>query len=391
MKILYSAIDQEVPGTKGGSVHVAAVARGLARLGHDVHVLTGTGERTTPDAGVHWHAMTAPLGMPHLRLLRSSAVGRLAHVLRPDVVIERYHNFGGEGVMAARRTGALAVLEVNAPVIDHPGSLKRTLDRLLIAEPMRRWRDWQCRAADLVVTPYREILPSWLPPERIVELEWGADTDRFTPAARRADRIPRADGDTVAVFAGAFRAWHGAEHLVAAIARLRQEGRRDLKAVLIGEGPELARVRERARGIEGITFTGAIAHRDMPEWLASADVGAAPFDVERHAPLGLGFYWSPLKIFEYMASGLPVVAPAIDRLTRLVRHGEDGLLYHGPPDAGLAASLVELSDPARRRAMGAAARARAVEAFSWDAHCRQLAAAIRRALDLRAGAPQSTT
>ena len=39
MKILYAASDQTVPGTKGGSVHVAAVAEGLAALGHEVHVL----------------------------------------------------------------------------------------------------------------------------------------------------------------------------------------------------------------------------------------------------------------------------------------------------------------------------------------------------------------
>ena len=47
----------------------------------------------------------------------------------------------------------------------------------------------------------------------------------------------------------------------------------------------------------------------MPACLAAADIGVAPFDVAAHAPLALGFYWSPLKIFEYMAAGLPVVAP----------------------------------------------------------------------------------
>jgi hypothetical protein len=47
--------------------------------------------------------------------------------------------------------------------------------------------------------------------------------------------------------------------------------------------------------------------------LAHADIGVAPFDPIKHAPLRLGFYWSPLKIFEYMAVGLPVVAPAIHR------------------------------------------------------------------------------
>ena len=49
MKILYCAIDQTVPGTTGGSVHVTAVARGLAALGHDVHVLVTPGDGPAPD------------------------------------------------------------------------------------------------------------------------------------------------------------------------------------------------------------------------------------------------------------------------------------------------------------------------------------------------------
>ena len=80
--------------------------------------------------------------------------------------MERYYNFGGEGMVAAHRTDALAVLEVNAPVVDHPGSTKRLLDRALLAEPMRRWREWQCRAADLIVTPSAAIVPDFVGKER---------------------------------------------------------------------------------------------------------------------------------------------------------------------------------------------------------------------------------
>src|SRR6185503_17190370 len=68
------------------------------------------------------------------------------------LVMERYYNFGGEGVVAARRLGIPAVLEVNAPVIDYPGSTKARVDRALLVQPMRRWRDWICRHASLVVT-----------------------------------------------------------------------------------------------------------------------------------------------------------------------------------------------------------------------------------------------
>jgi len=52
MKILYSAIDQTVPGTKGGSTHVQAVAEGLAALGHEVTALVTPGAGTLPASPV---------------------------------------------------------------------------------------------------------------------------------------------------------------------------------------------------------------------------------------------------------------------------------------------------------------------------------------------------
>jgi glycosyltransferase involved in cell wall biosynthesis len=117
----------------------------------------------------------------------------------------------------------------------------------------------------------------------------------------------------------------------------------------------------------------------MPAALAAADVGVAPFDPSRHAALSLGFYWSPLKMFEYMAAGLPVVAPAIDRIPSLVQHGAEGILYDpGEPDS-LARSLTQLRDVDLRSRLGAAARMRAVRDYSWLAHCRALDNAFRGA------------
>jgi glycosyltransferase involved in cell wall biosynthesis len=390
VKILYSAIDQSVPGTKGGSVHVAAVAEGLAALGHEVTALITPGAGVPDRSTVRWMPMAPPLGSPRLRLAKTRAIARVARELKPDAIIERYHNFGGEAIRAARGVGAVAVLEVNAPVIDHRGSSKALLDRALLLEPMRRWRDHLCRLADVIVTPTADILPAWIPQERIRVLEWGADTDRFRPGV--ADRPPftRPAAATVAIFAGAFRAWHGAIHLVDAIKILRAGGRMDVGGVFVGDGPELPRVRTAASGIATIVIPGAVPHGDMPSALASADVGVAPFDIGAHAPLALGFYWSPLKLFEYMAAGLPVIAPAVARIPALVANGREGVLYD--PDDGrshaqaLADALLTLSDPALRRTMGAAARERAVREYSWAAHCRALEAAIadaRRARRVR--------
>jgi glycosyltransferase involved in cell wall biosynthesis len=384
MRILYCAIDQTVPGTKGGSVHVEAVARGLAALGHDVHVLVTPGQGAFVPGGVNWINMSPPLGSRHLRWMRSADVTEIARRIQPDAIIERYHNFGGEGIAAARDTGTLSVLEVNAPVIDYPGSPKAALDRALLIQPMRRWRERLCADADLIVTPAANILPRDTPRSKIVEVEWGADTDRFHPRASGPLRFQRPAG-TLALFAGAFRSWHGAVHLVRALRLLRQSGRTEISGVFIGDGPELARVRTEAEGLPGVVFTGALPHDDMPAQLAGADIGVAPFDIGAHQPLALGFYWSPLKIFEYMATGLPVVAPAVDRIPHLVRDQVEGLLYSPAGPEALAATLDRLRDGSLRQRLGEAARTRAVADFSWTAHCRALESAMRSA---RARTPQ---
>jgi glycosyltransferase involved in cell wall biosynthesis len=370
VRILYCALDQAVPGTKGGSVHVAAVAEGLAARGHTVDVLTQEGAGGFPSGAARWHRMGPPAGRPQLRMLRARAVRRFAEQLRPDVVMERYYNFGGEGVRAARATGVPAALEVNAPIVDSPGSTKQLIDRALLLEPMRRWREWQCRNASLIITPSRAIVPAWIPAERVLEIEWGADATRFTP---KPDRDTARDpAPVVAIFAGAFRSWHGAIHLVRAIATLRARRNDRLHAVLVGDGPELQTARDAAAGVTGITFTGAVPHDRMPGVLADADIGVAPFDVGAHGPLSIDFYWSPLKVFEYMAAGLPVVAPRITRLTHIVRDGGEGVLYDAREPEALANALERLMDSELRAQLGRAARERVVAKFSWAAHCEKL-------------------
>ena len=357
MRILYAAPDQPIPGTQGGSVHVTSVAEGLAARGHDVHVLAAPGEGGFPSGAVHWYDARPPMGIQKFRLLRSARVLTRARTVQPDVIIERYYNFGG--------------------------SPKQWVDRALVVQPMRRWRNWQCTHTDLIVTPLSDIVPESVPHERILEIEWGADTARFHPSAAGVIPFHREAGEIIVVFSGAFRAWHGAIHLVRAVAQLQASGRHDIKAVFIGDGPELERVRREASGLTGVIFTGSLPHNQMPACLAAADIGVAPFDVTAFGPLSLGFFWSPLKVFEYMAAGLPVVAPNIDRLSQLIEDGREGVLYDASEPTALAGALVELADSVNRQKLAVAARHRAVNHYGWDSHCRKLEQGIRSALNRR--------
>ena len=97
--------------------------------------------------------------------------------------------------------------------------------------------------------------------------------------------------------------------------------------MFVGAGPQLAEAQALAAGYPDITFRGALPYADMPAVIQSADIGIAPFDTSAHPALqAAGFYWSPLKIHEYMACGLAVITSAITPLDRIVRHQSEGLL-----------------------------------------------------------------
>jgi len=376
VRILYVASDQVVPGATGGSVHVLEVAAGLAARGHEVHAVVrrrpGQAAREDRD-GVAWHRIR---WFPPQRAFRWRArpcVEQIAADVGPEVVIERYYNFGGEGLAVARQRGLPSLLEVNAPIVDHPRSLKALIDRTLLAQPMRRYREGLCAQASALVSPLIEIVPEAARVKTEV-VTWGANVERFCPerrsaATRRELGVP--EGAMVVLFSGSFRPWHGVEILERAARALARRG--DVFFVLAGGpggGP--------GRGYRGLRL-GPVAYDRMPEITAAADVGVAPYDTRRLAQLRLGFFWSPLKIFEYMASALPTVTVPRVPLTEIVRDGREGLFFREGDGQDLARVLEHLADePALRERLGRAARERVVDRYSWSRHCEQLDGVIRR-------------
>jgi glycosyltransferase involved in cell wall biosynthesis len=388
VNILYVASGIPVPGTLGGSVHTLEVARGLAQRGHTVDVVACT----RPDV-FDVAALLRPISSRYdrfrlhhidvpktLALLSAPVIMRLARALKPDIIIERYYNFAGAGILAARRLGIPSILEVNALIVDPPVVLKRRLDDLL-GGPMRRWAVAQCRMADRIVTPLHTTVPPEIPRSRIVELPWGADVERFCIDRTQEGATPAVP---TVVFLGSFRAWHGVLDAVRAGGLLIEQGR-VCHFLFVGDGPQrAAAVRLAARWQGHFTFTGAVPYDDVPSLLARASIAVAPFDTAAHPALrAAGFFWSPLKVFEYMAAALPVVTIDIPPLNQIVRHGSEGLLYpEGDVDALAGAIAYLLDHPDDARAMGKRGRARVTAHFSWSRHCEALERVMEETLQV---------
>ncbi len=254
---------------------------------------------------------------------------------------------------------------------------------------MDRLADAACRNAAAVVALSEGMAETAVnrgaDPAAVSVVPNGADLDLFGPQVAPWRPPEARSGEALAVYAGAHGRANGLDLLLRAAAALRAEGA-PLRLLLVGEGSEKPRLAAgaAAAGLDNLSFLAPLPKPRLAALLAAAQIG-----VQCLAPVPEFAEWTaPNKLMDYLAAGLPVAAAADGRAARLLAEGPCGVATPPGDAQALAAALASLAaSPARRAALGAAARAQAVR--RWD---RRLLAArfcgvVERAAMARAAEP----
>jgi len=433
MKILYLCPDLGIPvlGRKGASVHVRELINAFARAGHRVTLAAQTLTKTLAEEPAKVRARViqvppAPAATTAAQLLKefngrigveNSLPGELRRILynkqlarglkrwfmrnRPAFIYERASLYATAGARLAEKFKVPHIVELNAPLALEQSAYRATGFGDLAAQAER----WTLTHADAVIVVSNElrnhVLALGVKRDKIHVMPNGVNPELFHPLRQRGSvweerrhplaHKPAALGRDAATksagpvlgFVGGLRPWHGVEILPELLTRLRKRIPA-LRLIIAGDGQlrgALEREFQRRGLTQHVTFTGALLHEDMPEVIRQFDIALAPYPKHDH-----DFYFSPLKLFEYMACGVAVVASDVGQISEVVTDGKNGLLY---PPGNFNALVVRcerlLANAKVRGELGDAAAKLVRRKFTWDHNAAQVVKLARKLRAQRRG------
>jgi len=267
--------------------------------------------------------------------------------LRPRFIYERYSLYNLAGAFVSRLTGIPLILEVNSPLAYE----KAKYGTLYCKRLAQRCETFAVNSAHSTIA-VSEVLRGMLVAEggnadRITVMHNGVNPEEYQTNSHPTESVTQ--NRITLGFVGWFRDWHGLSEMLITLDELGAfHGNVHLQ--LIGDGPLRPRLEAliAERGLsEHVTITGALSRCDLLRTLPELDIALQPAATS---------YASPMKLFEYMAAGKAIVAPAQANIREILRDGENGLLFTPGDWRHMVSRVMELiSEPAKIRRIGDAA------------------------------------
>jgi glycosyltransferase involved in cell wall biosynthesis len=309
-----------------------------------------------------------------------------------DVVFERNSLYNSGVAMACRKLDLPYVMFFDADQIAELDFMGKPLKGLL------RWRAvnllrFNLRVARRVICvsdiAKDHLMRTWdVPADKLVVLPNAVDVKRFQPdpglgAKTRASLSLRTH--PLLVFVGSFYQWHDISTLLKAFAFVLGK-HPDARLILVGDGTERDNMMKLSGDlgiVQAVQFTGFVGREDVVRYVNAADIAVVPVPkMERE------MWLSPMKLFEYMASGKAVVASAMGQVKDVIKEGENGLLVPPGDESALAEAVNRLiEDVSLRERLGMQAREDAVRYHSWEQYLSRLEAVF---LDAHLSSRQGT-
>jgi glycosyltransferase involved in cell wall biosynthesis len=283
-----------------------------------------------------------------------------------DWVYERFALFQALGHPFARR-GIPWILETNALLADEASKERQAVVLTDLARRLEREAYHACTVLVTVSEALADQVVSEMgvPREKIMVVPNGVDVQRFNPERVSAERLSE---DFTIVFVGSLAPWQGLDTLWRAVAATASTV--PAHVLVVGDGPQRGALEALASELgiaPRVRFVGRVAPDAVPALIAGADVCYS----------GHSAFRSPLKLYEYMAMGRPVIASAVPDARRAICDGENGYLFP-PGDAAALSRALATAYAARDNLgrIGRVARAHAVAEHSWDARVAAICAHV---------------
>ena len=356
MRIVYVCADRGIPvySDKGASIHIQEMIQAYIALGHEVKVVcarvgNGYGKSDSLDVVPVVSTGETPIGREQKELAAMKLGDAMTdylvklHQYWPfDLIYERYSLWSAAGC----RTGTLlklpTIVEVNAPLVEEQ-SIYREL--ALHAEA----RDIEAevyRSATALASVSKQmsdyLIKHGASSDRVHTIGNAVNTDMFTPTVRAASIDGIDEEHFVVGFSGSLKMWHGIDILLLSFQQFHRQVPTS-RLLIVGDGPKRGWAEGFVAGAglaDAVIFTGWVSHDLLPSYLARMDIATAPY------PPSPSHYFSPLKLYEYLAMGRPVVATDIGQTAELLSGNKKALLVEpGNVEAFTEALLKLKNDP----------------------------------------------